>query len=121
MKILAVAVATAAFLMATPRATAEPVEPEPTPFVLRLATGPGELRGPDGKIYAIPQDSRIVSPDAWFRIDAEFRRLQDQETRLKAENESFRKSVDSWSPGWVFITTTLVTGVALGWYLGSRD
>lgn len=34
-------------------------------------------------------------------LDAEMRRLQDAETRLKAENASLRASTAGWQPGWM--------------------
>ncbi len=91
----------------------------PTPH-LRLSTGFGTLLGPDGKSYLIPQGSHILDPDAWGKIDAELIRLQDQETRLTAENQSFRNSADEWRPGWVTIAAVLGGGLILGSYIGTK-
>lgn len=120
MRIRTAVLVIALVLTAAPRATAEPVADDLPSTHVRLVTGPGELRLPSGKIYAIPQDSHIVTGEAWSMLDAEFRRLQEQEVRLTAENRSFRESADAWTPGWMSLTLTLAVGVALGWYVGSK-
>ncbi len=90
---------------------------DPTPTVLHFSsnstvytdTNPGEgLRLPPG--YYLPEDS-------WKILDDEFKRLQDQETRLGAENKSLRETSDSWQPGWKTLTVTLLTGMVAGWYI----
>lgn len=71
---------------------------------------------PPAKCIELPA-GRFVSEDGWGRLDAEMRRLQDAETRLKAENASMRGSLDSWSPGWMTMLGTFVAGAAAGAYL----
>jgi hypothetical protein len=71
----------------------------------RIVTDGGtDLRLPPG--YFLPEP-------VWKTIDLEFRRLQEQETRLTAENQSMRKSLDE-GPGWgtvALIAGTLLVGV----------
>lgn len=51
------------------------------------------------------------------KLDAEVRRLQDSELRLKTENTSLRASSASWQPGWVTMLTMVVSSVALTLYV----
>ncbi len=111
-------------ILTAPRALAQPAE-EPAPVVLPmpkphmlLRTGDGELRGPDGRTYLLPQLSHVLNPDGWSELDAEMMRLQEVETRLKAENKSLRSSASDfpWLP--VAIGTSL--GIAAGVYLGVK-
>lgn len=57
---------------------------------------------------------------AFGKVDAEMRRLEDAETRTRAENDSLRKSLDSWSPGWITLSATLISGFLLGAYAHSK-
>ncbi|MGN6108548.1 MAG: hypothetical protein ACTHU0_25810 [Kofleriaceae bacterium] len=91
----------------------------PTPH-LRLTSGEGVLRGPDGRQFAIPVGGHVLSHEAWTKIDAELLRLQELETRLTAENASLRTSASTWQPGWKTLATALVLGFASGWYAHSR-
>lgn len=52
--------------------------------------------------------------------DVEMRRLQEAETRLKAENDSFRKTQKEWQPGWKLMMSALVIGIAGGVYVRSK-
>lgn len=70
----------------------------------------------DARCRELPP-GRFVDEGTWGRLDAELRRSNDSETRLKAENESLRKSVRGWTPGWRTIAATLVVGLAGGAYL----
>lgn len=54
------------------------------------------------------------------KVDLEMKRLQDAETRLKAENTSLRKTVSDWQPGWYTLAIAIAGGVALGWYANSK-
>lgn len=61
----------------------------------------------------------FVDEATWAAIDAEMRRLQDQEVRLTAENKSFRTSAaegSGWRPGWITLVTAFALGTAAGWY-----
>lgn len=107
------------------RVLAQPVElPGAQPLLemptrhLFLRTGDGELRGPDGKSYRIPAESRILQREAWSELDAEMMRLQEAETRLTAENKSLRESADSVP--WLPIAIGVGLGVIAGFYGGYR-
>jgi hypothetical protein len=70
-----------------------------------------DLRLPPG--YFLPE------PD-WSKLDVEMRRLQDQETRLNAQNQALRSDLEHWQPGWVTLVGAAVLGGALGWYAHSK-
>jgi hypothetical protein len=59
----------------------------------------------------------VFLPEADYeKLDVELRRLQDAETRLTAERDSYKSSGGiSW--GWI---GAFVTGATLGYYLGGR-
>ncbi len=70
----------------------------------KLVTEKGaELRLPPG--YFLDEKS-------WQERDLEMRRLQEQETRLGAENRSLRESADKFP--WVAAGVTGAAGVAIG-------
>lgn len=73
------------------------------------------LRADDGRERRLPA-GRFVDEATWSDVDAEFRRLQDAETRLAAENKYMREKVGGWQPGWKTLAAALLTGVALGAY-----
>ena len=54
------------------------------------------------------------------QVDAEFKRLQDQETRLTAANGSLLKSASGFTPGWMAAVAAFVVGGAVGAYLEHR-
>lgn len=87
------------------------VKPLPSPHV-KLTTGDGTLVAPDGQKYFLPLGTHILDGTSWQKLDDETHRLQDQETRLKTENESLKKSMNSWwEPGWG--TVVVLTGLAI--------
>lgn len=100
----------------TPTLEAE-VLPMPTTH-LWMRSGPGVLRGPNGKSYVIPQDSRILTGERWAEQDVEMLRLQEQETRLGAENKSLRDTVNDMP--WTVIAIVGVVGMLSGAYLGHK-
>lgn len=118
----------AAVLLASPASSAaDPAgsgpEPMPTghlrllsPGVLRMLDGGGET----GRSFSIPPLSHVLDSEEWDLLDAEFRRLQDAEVRLGAENGSLRKSAEEWRPGWRLLVVALVAGAAGGLYLGAK-
>jgi hypothetical protein len=84
-------------------------QPLPNPHV-RLSEG-GELTTPDGQRYYLPLGTHILDGTSWQKLDDEVKRLQEQETRLKAENKSLKGALSSWTPGWG--TLIVFTGLAL--------
>lgn len=75
-------------------------------------TSPIHVTTPSGKTLDLPP-GYYLPESTWNRLDAEMRRLQDQETRLTAENKSLRHSVEDM-PGWKWIAGALVIGIAVG-------
>lgn len=76
---------------------------------------PAIVRTEAGSEFAIPP-SVIMSPELWDRLDVEIRRLQETETRLRAENKSLRGSRVA-TPGkgtFTALAAALVLGIALG-------
>lgn len=56
---------------------------------------------------------RWLPDETWSTLDLEVRRLQDAETRLRAENDSFRASAKSRAP-WVLAGLAFAAGIAAG-------
>ncbi len=111
-------VLTAALVLAAARAAADPATaeaPPPTHLASSSAVhtdGGSDLRLPPGYFLAEP---------TWLRLDAETRRLQDAETRLRAENTSLRASAATgWQPGWYTVVLAVSGGIALGVYLDHK-
>lgn len=103
-------------LAASSRAAADPA-PDTSDYVhiaaaslVRTDTG-SEMRLPPGYFLSEP---------AHDRVDAEFRRLRDLETKLVAENKSLRASAQEWQPGWKLLTAALVAGFAGGLYVYAK-
>jgi hypothetical protein len=48
------------------------------------------------------------------------KRLQDAETRLRAENASLRKDAGGITFGWYTLGTALVLGLAGGYYVSTK-
>lgn len=57
----------------------------------------------------------FLDEETWRERDLELKELQDQRTRLKAENESLRKSTDEYP--WAATGLVGVFGIALGVFL----
>lgn len=107
------AVLTAAIVVALARAAYGDPSPDLTHYVhlqsgSHVSTDGGtKIDLPPGYFYDEPTHSKV---------ETEFKRLQDQETRQTAENKSLRASLDTWQPGWWTLAATVVVGVAAGWY-----
>lgn len=98
-----------ATFIACNRVMAEPL-PLPSPHV-RLKSGPGELLAPNGNTYLLPIGTHILEEETFLTVEREMKRLQTQETRLKAENKSLKE--DS-GVGWGTLLIVGLTAVALG-------
>lgn len=98
-------------LFSTDRVFADdaPLQTLPSPHV-RLPQG-GELIVPEDRHYFLPLGTHIIDNLGWQDLDNEVKRLQDSETRLKAENKSLKSALSSWSPGWGSLI--LLTGLAI--------
>lgn len=69
--------------------------------------------------------SKLELPPGYFfaeaekaALDIEFKRLQEREVRLDAENKSLRESADGISFGWYALGTAIVAGFTLGYFIG---
>jgi hypothetical protein len=62
-------------------------------------TSPSTLTTERGSVLTLPPGYFLDEP-TWLRRDVELKGAQDQVTRLRAENESFRKDAAkfSWAP-----------------------
>lgn len=123
---VAVAVATVVALSARAAHGDAPTPPEP-PLVAPLQPGTGFLHLRSSTSVATDGGTNLRLPPGyyldeptWEKLDSEFRRLQDAETRLTAENKSMRTTTQSWQPGWKALTITLVVGFAGGVYLRGK-
>lgn len=116
-KRIAIIVATALLLMGNDASADEPryddvsvAQPLPSPHV-RLSTFDGLLIMPGGR-YVVPQGSHILDEDTFLTVEREMKRLQEQETRLKAENKVL--SEDSSGVSWPTLVIVGLGALALG-------
>ena len=102
-------------------ATADPELPSPLPLPgahVRL-TVEGELRVPAGT-FSVPAGTHLVADYLWDEWDADYRRLQERDVRLSAENAVLRREATRWRPGWRVIVGAALVGLATGVYAGTR-
>lgn len=85
---------------------------------LHLLT-PSTLTTEGGSTLRLPP-SYVLSEPAWSSLDVEMKRLQDVETRLKAENGSLRAAVSGWQPGFYTLAIAIVSGMALAVYVDRK-
>lgn len=62
----------------------------------------------------------FMDEPTYSKLDVEMKRLQDAETRLKAENMSLKQSAAGWQPGPLTLATAFLAGVALGVYVDRK-
>ena len=77
---------------------------------------PAKLTTESGSVFDLPPGYTIPE-EKYNSLDAELKRLQDQETRLTAENTSLRKSARS-SVGWVGVVSAIGLGLTVGVLVG---
>jgi hypothetical protein len=97
----AAAVAAVIALAVPARALAEGEQEVPPPWRFSSAPTCTVIPGastPDVTIALPP--GYYLADSAWDKLDLELHRLQEQETRLTAENEVFRKHARAGSLGW---------------------
>lgn len=112
-KTLAALCGTALFL--TPQLSlAEPTHIETVePRLLCLPPAPPET------CLVLPP-GHFVDAATWAKLDDTIVTAEDAVTRLNAENKSLRSTLSGWSPGWLTLTTTLLVGAGVGWYVHSQ-
>lgn len=91
----------------------------PRPHV-ELTSGDAIVTTVGGIKFRVPQGSHIIVPESYSLLDAEMKRLQEQEVRLTAENKSLRKTAAGWQPGWKILLSTAVVALATGAYYGAK-
>lgn len=67
----------------------------------------------NGERYRLPP-GRFFDEGTFQELDQELTRLQNLDTRLQAENDSLRESLDAWRPGWLTVVASVLVGGALG-------
>lgn len=104
--IAGVAAAVAASLLSVAAAAADPAPPVHLQSASTVKTdGGSELRLPP---------SYCLDEPAWDHLDLKVRGLQEEGTRLRAENASLKKDSGSSWFGWKSATAALALGIALG-------
>lgn len=93
-------------LWPSPASGDEPVPPT------RLGTD-AVITTSGGSTLNVPPGTIVVLPETWEKINAELLRLQEQETRLVAENTSLKKSARESGALWGTVAV-LVSGVLAG-------
>lgn len=114
----AFAAAVVATCLASAGAAADPAPPvaadaPPGTIYLHLVGG-GHLTTPGGADLNLPP-GYYLDEGSWLRLDAEVRRLQDQETRLTAEVASFTHSASGWRPPWWLLASAALVGAVAGY------
>lgn len=99
------AIVAAVIVTLAARAAAEPVYHLKTPSTVQTDGG-STLQLPPGY---------FLDEKTWQERDLELKKAQEDRTRLKAENESFRKSKDEYP--WLATAYVGAIGVALGVFI----
>lgn len=73
-----------------------------------------------GSTFKVAPKSVILLPQSWDVLDYEVHRLQEAETRLTAENESFRRAnIQGAQPSWasiVILAVAVAAGAGVGYW-----
>ena len=104
------AAALVVYLLAT-RAAADPA-----PSIRLRMREDSTLTLKSGRVLDLPP-GRYIEEIEFEKLEIEFKRLQDAETRLTAERDSYKKSTDQWRVGWKTLVFAFTAGAALGAYL----
>lgn len=102
------AIAVAAIVTLSARAAADPIYHLKTPSTVQTEGG-SKLQLPPGY---------FLDEKTWQERDLELKKAQEDRTRLKAENESFRKSKDEYP--WLATAYVGAFGIALGVFFATQ-
>ena len=97
---------------------ATPLGDPPVTGYLRLLSS-SSVQTDGGSNLRLPP-GYYLDEERWKRLDLRVRELQNDSTRLNAENRALRNSVGGWQPGWKTVLIVLGTGLAGGIHLGSK-
>lgn len=81
-------------------------------------TVPTQICLPDKSQCIDIPEGHFVDKGSWDLLDTEKKQLQEKDTRLTAENESFRKSAKEVH--WLPVAVGAALGVVLGVYVGHK-
>ncbi len=109
-KRLGTAVALVVYLLAA-RAAADPAPSDR----LRMRDS-SSLTLKSGRVLELPP-GRFTEERTFEKDETELKRLQDQETKLGAENRSLRDSAAGWQPGWRTLLLAVASGAMIGFYV----
>lgn len=91
----------------------EVVQPLPSPHTV-VTSGDAVITTVDQKKFLLPVGSHILDGTSYDKLDEKLKEQENLATRYKAENESLKKSLNSWwEPGWgtlIVVTTLAVVG-----------
>jgi hypothetical protein len=103
------------FIAAIILLTGVPAAADPTYIQVNV---PSQICLPDkSKCVDVPE-GRYLDEKNWQKLDAEKKAEQDLNTRLKAENDSFRKSANEIP--WLPVAIGAALGIVLGAYVGYK-
>ena len=105
----------AVVLLAAREAAADPPPAPDAPLHLRSSSS---IVTEGGSHLDVPPGYYLTEPQ-WDALDFEIRALQDERTRLRAENTSLRESAGTGAPWWA-IGAAVVLGAAAGAYAWDR-
>lgn len=88
-------------------------EPQTAPDTILHFQTPSRIVTDGGTDLRLPP-GYFLDEGRWDVLDIEMKRLQDQETRLRAENESLRNSADDFSLGWLALSSIAVSAFGAG-------
>ncbi len=100
-----------------PRVSAEPTVEQMPSAHLWMRSAPGQLQISE-RLFLIPQGSHVLTEEYWLGLETEKKRLQEQEIRLTAENQSYQDSADEVP--WRIIALGVAVGLVTGVYIGTK-
>lgn len=106
-------------LSSTASAAADPVVFAPgEPLNVRIAT-PSHLESDGGADVQLPPGVHVLGETEWTALDGELARLQESETRLTAERDSYKEAakLPSWNAP---VLVGIVIGAVVGMIVGAR-
>lgn len=112
MRIVLTALIVIALTTSSVRADGPVTAPEPvSPTRLRSAA---TVETDGGTRLRLSPGFVLVPPDKWEAMDLQVQGLENDRTRLTAENESLKTSLRQSRPPWLWIGTALAAGFAAG-------